>query len=340
MPSLWLLLTLPPLWRDVDAYFQLVFPPGAGTILLHGPLYCALNRVPLWLGYIASPSGHAISLDHFIQNTQLTDYGVFALIFLQHVAWVAAALYVITAMVVSAAARVCLAILFASQPLFYVLAHCVGSETASMILIFLLVGSGLRIFRNYPSPKLVDWVVFTTFLCLLVLTRHINAVLAAVLPVAAVLMLLGTVVHGGRPARTGEGSKADVGMAKRINVCLTSIALSVIALVWASAFTHLLCWQAGVKSRSKIGLTFLWRLNFLESLEPHTRDTLLSGIRSKCGLPDARRVVERLDLWLDQHHQWNPQQFLRERTADLWPGQGDAADYSRDLALNQMAYRS
>src|SRR5438067_13154661 len=96
-PSVWLLLAVPPLWRDVDAYNQTVLSPGMVTILLHGPLYCTLSRVPLWLGYLVSGAGPAVSLGHFIKHTHLTDAGVFALLFLQHAALCCAAVYLIGA---------------------------------------------------------------------------------------------------------------------------------------------------------------------------------------------------------------------------------------------------
>src|SRR5438552_8687728 len=85
-PSLWMFATLPPLWRDVDAYVQTVYPPSPDTILLHGPLYCAVSRIPLWLGYLATGSGPLVSLGRFIDHSQLTDAGVFGLIFAQHAA--------------------------------------------------------------------------------------------------------------------------------------------------------------------------------------------------------------------------------------------------------------
>ena len=94
-PSLWLMFSTPPVWRDSDAYVQTVYPLNAGTILAHGPLYCILSRVPLWLGYLTSGAGPMVWLDHFIKHTQLTDSGVFALIFVQHAALWWAALFLL-----------------------------------------------------------------------------------------------------------------------------------------------------------------------------------------------------------------------------------------------------
>ncbi len=134
-PSFWLLAAVPPLWRDSDAYVQTVFPLNAGTILSHAPLYCILSRVPLWLGYLISGAGPMVWLGRFIKHTQLTDSGVFALIFAQHAALWWAALFFINAVTTNLWSRLLLAIFFASHPLFYAFAHCIGSETLSMIII-------------------------------------------------------------------------------------------------------------------------------------------------------------------------------------------------------------
>src|SRR5262245_9071427 len=128
IPSVWLMLSVPPLWRGVDAYNQTVQPPGLVTILHHGPLYCALSRVPLWFGYLISRSGPAESLGYFVKHTQLTDAGVYSLVILQHGALWCGAVYLIYAIARTLLMRLFLAVLFASQSLFYAFAHCVGSE--------------------------------------------------------------------------------------------------------------------------------------------------------------------------------------------------------------------
>src|SRR5438552_17307201 len=122
--SLWLIAAVPPLWRDVEAYVQTVFPLNANTILLHAPLYCILSRVPPWLGYLTSGAGLPVRLGHFIKHTQLTDSGVFALVFAQHVALWWAALFFIHIITTHLWSRLLLALLLASPPLFSPLLHC------------------------------------------------------------------------------------------------------------------------------------------------------------------------------------------------------------------------
>ena len=174
VPSVWLMTTVPPLWRDVDAYIQVSAPPGPSTILLHGPLYCQLARVPLWIGYLTT--GGSMGLADFMKHPRLTDAGVALLLFLQHAGLWLTAFYLISALSSSLLVRTALAIFFASHPLFYAYAHCVGSETLSLILILLLVGVGLRMVAAYPALKVRWWLLAGLLLCCCILTRHINAV--------------------------------------------------------------------------------------------------------------------------------------------------------------------
>src|SRR5215475_12900938 len=221
-PSLWLLLLVPPLWRGVDAYNQTVLPPGLVTILHHGPLYCALSRVPLWFGYLISRSGPAESLGYFVKHTQLTDAGVYSLVILQHGALWCGAVYLIYAIARTLLLRLFLAVLFASQPLFYAFAHCVGSEALSMIVILLLAASGVRLMLRYPDIGARDWIIFTVFLAAASLTRHINCVIAAVLPLATT----GIMIERGLRRLAGDqnATAAKVQLPKAAKVWLMSIA--------------------------------------------------------------------------------------------------------------------
>src|SRR2546423_10141169 len=85
-PSAWMIATVPPLWRDVDAYIQLTQDPRITTFWGHGPAYGYVAKIPLFLGEqwerwrgiaVVAPEGGV---------SALTDTGVLLLIIAQHVA--------------------------------------------------------------------------------------------------------------------------------------------------------------------------------------------------------------------------------------------------------------
>src|SRR5215831_5753969 len=336
IPSLWLLISVPPLWRSVDAYNQTVRPPGLVTILLHGPLYCTLSRVPLWFGYLISGSGPAESLGHFIKHSQLTDAGVYLLVVLQHAALWCGAVYLIYAIASTLLLRLFLAVVFASQPLFYAFAHCVGSEALSMIVILLLAASSVRLMLRYPNIGARDWIIFTVLLAAASLTRHINCVLAAVLPTA---MLLVMIERGLRLLGEDQHAiaAAKVQFPKLAKAWLISVATGLIGLILATNVTHLLCWRARTPWRSTFGYTFIWRLNFLETMQPNQRQELLDIIASKCRLPESRQLLDLLGDWMNRNKLWDPGGFIQEAQFALTDPEMKFHSERFDRVLNEIA---
>jgi hypothetical protein len=336
IPSLWLMLSVPPLWRGVDAYNQTVRPPGMVTILLHAPLYCTLSRVPLWLGYLISRAGPAESLGHFINHSQLTDAGVYTLLALQHAALWCGAVYLIYAIARTLLLRLFLAVLFASQPLFYGFAHCVGSEALSMIVILLLAASGVRLMLRYPDTGARDWVIFTVLLAAASLTRHINCVLAVVLPITMTVIM----IERGLRLLVADRKAipaANFQFSKVWKIWLISIATGLIGLFCATSVTHLLCWRARTPWRSTFGYTFLWRLNFLKTMEPPARRTLLDLVASKSRLPESHQLLELLGNWIDRNKYWEPGAFIQEAHSDVSDSEMKYHGEKFDRALNEIA---
>jgi len=187
-PSIWMLSVIPPLWRDVDAYVQVTQPPGLGTILQWGPLYCFVARIPLYFGYAIGcvGAGAPLPTPSFLIHPILTDLGVFLLLLSQHVSLCIATFYLIAVTTRLFWVRLTLAVAWAVNPLFYTFAHCVGSETLGMILLLPVGATGLRIYSIslqgtwegmasfrysfmalYPDPayqRHSGWVAATQFL--------------------------------------------------------------------------------------------------------------------------------------------------------------------------------
>lgn len=251
LPSLWLLTTVPPLWRDVDAYVQLTSPPNQNTILLHGPLYCELARVPLWLGHFAT--GGSVRFARFLKQPQLTDAGISILLLLQHAGFWLAAFYLIAGISSSLAVRVVLALFIASHPIFYGFAHCVGSETLSMILILLLAGIGLRIVAAFPAVPWHQWLLAGLVLFCAILTRHINAVLIGLFPLTILLLMVA------REWRFWRERAVKVPGAphwpKYLRVFGASLAVGLVAFFLSGGYVHLLCRKARIRrGRNSVSL--------------------------------------------------------------------------------------
>lgn len=281
-----------------------------------------------------------VRFGRFIKHTQLTDSGVFALIFVQHVALWWAALFFINTTTTSLWSRLLLAIFFASHPLFYAFAHCIGSETLSMIIILLLAATGLHIVTRYPNILMRDWILFGALLCGAILTRHINGVLVALLPITIFLITLVQSLHNSLACRRAP-SAINFTFGRSARVWCTSVVAGLIALLLATSVTHWLCWQAHIHYRSKIGYTFVWRLNFINQVPPGSRDQFLAAAASRCQLPETRQLLMRLAERFRENQPWEPPVFHREAQASFAaPGGkfGKSEDEKYDRSLNEMAY--
>jgi hypothetical protein len=335
-PSIWLLMTVPPLWRDIDAYIQLTWPPGPSTILLHGPLYCAIARLPLWLGYLGTHTSSPISFQDFMRHPRLTDVGIYILVWLQHVGLWIGLTWLLAAISASILVRTVLAIFCASQPIFYAFAHCVGSETLSMIEIIFLVGMGLRIVTDYPKVNAGKWFVAGGILICCVLTRHINALLAVLLPLAVVLSAF---VRWLKPnfRRNKERIVPRFELARHARLLTTSIAVGLAAILLANGATRIFCRSARIRYRSEMGFTFLWRLNFLQSMSSPARHHLLDAVAAKTKMPESRTLLSLISASIDQNRSWHPEEFAHSARAALTSPTAKSSGDRFDRALDEVA---
>jgi hypothetical protein len=329
--------TIPPLWRDVDAYNQLTLHPLITTFWGHAPAYNYVVKIPLflgeqwerWRGILLAPPASG--------SSQLTDTGVWLLIIAQHLALCGAAFYFIRSVAASFWVRLVLAVIWASNALFYTFAHCVGSETLGLILLVAMVGKGLRLIKTRSEPRWADWYLFAIGLCLCLLSRHVNGLLIVLLPATFLLRwtqnrISSRFAAGDRQLRW----RRRIG-SRLFQQAMIALGTGVACLVIANSLTYGLARKTRFHPHSRIGYTFLWRLQFLKALPPAQRDALLKKVIARTRSPEARQLV----TLLGQMHEEGEAPVARTFTARaiplLFPSERVVPWEKLDIALNQMA---
>jgi hypothetical protein len=314
--------TIPPLWRDVDAYNQVTNSPLVATFWGHAPAYCYVARVPLLVGEQferlcgIAPAGSPSA------STHLTDSGVWLLIVAQHLGLCGAAFSFINAISKLFWVRLALALTWAGNALFYTFAHCVGSETLSMVLVIFVVVRALRLVQSRSEPQWKEWYVFAIGLCLCILSRHVNLWLILLLPVAFLL----------------SWAQTRTSAARHLRQAIIAIAIGVACFAIAGSVTQGLARKTRFHPHSRIGFTFLWRLEFLKTLRPEARAALLHKVTARTQSAETRNLIALLGQVQEEGASFNAGAFLR-RAAQLLFRDNEVIPWEKlDGALNQMAY--
>jgi len=333
-PSAWMIATVPPLWRDVDAYNQLTRAPLLATYWGHAPAYCYAAKIPLFLGEQWERCRGITSPKTEIGSTPLTNSGVGLLIFAQHLALCGAAFYFIIAISQVFWIRLVPTLAWASNALFYTFAHCVGSETLSVILVVLLVGKGLRLIRSRDEPPWLDWYIFAVVLCLCLLSRHINLWLIFLLPVAFFLSpAQNRAASGNGPQRWRRWLGAG-----NFHQAVIALAIGLACLAIGNLVTRDLARKTKVHIHSRIGYTFLWRLHFLKKLSPPARIALLQKVSARTHSNEAHQLVTLLGQMHEEGADLDTEPFTKRAIPLLFPNETIVPWEKLDIALNQMAY--
>jgi hypothetical protein len=336
-PSVWMLSVIPPLWRNVDAYFQVTEPPGPATILQWGPLYCFVARIPLYFGYAIDcvRAGVPFPAPAFFIHPILTDSGVFVLLLSQHVALCSVAFYLIVVVSRLFWVRLALAVVWAANPLFYTFAHCVGSETLSMILLLLVGATGLRIMRHPRKVPGKEWLLFGILVWLCILTRHINATLAGLIPLAFFLLSAHRLIliPFTRSQLLGRWRRLQARQA--LQKATLAIAVGISCIVLANVSARGLCHAVQIPYHSTVGFTFLFRLKFLAGLPAERRNQLLDKVAKNTDSADVKKIISLLrDAFPNETANWDVMAFKKKVQASLFPPQTDPREEKFYLALN------
>jgi hypothetical protein len=267
LPSLYLLLVYPPIWKDVDALGQLIWKAGWANILHYPPLYCFTGRIPFWAGdsILALLSGQAVSAPNLFAEQHPTWLGIELLIIAQH-----AGLILALTLLVRTAARgplgrgvITLACIAASS--LYAQQQCAGSEAPAVTAIILLTVAGLWVYRRKTS--LTGWIVFTITLLVAFGTRHINYLFVLWLP----LVILGDLLWSlwrGRRILTPDLTKLGI-----------AVACGAFALLADTLIVRTMIAAAGEPYRTDLGFVLIDRAtSFLYKLSDSERAALVEKL--------------------------------------------------------------
>jgi hypothetical protein len=337
-PSIWMLSVIPPLWRDVDAHIQVAHPPGPGTILHYGPLYPFIARIPFYLGHAIGcvKAGAPLPTPAFLIHPVLSDSGVFALLLSQHAALCCSSFYLIMLTSRLFWIRLVVAVAWVTNPLFYTFAHCVGSETLSMILLLLVGATGLKIIRRRRSVPRKEWLLFGILLWLSILARHINAVLAGLMPLTFIILaayhsIIAPLAWSQLLARWRRL------MAKQaLQKATIAFTVGISCIVVANASVLVLCQEARIPYYSTAGFTFLFRLKFLGELSPEKRNQLLDEVMRHTASADVKKFISLLrNAFPSQDRNWDVMAFIKRAQESLFTRKSDPQGQKFHVLLNR-----
>jgi hypothetical protein len=317
-PSVWMIVTIPPLWRDVDAYLQLTEDPRVATFWGHAPAYCYVAKVPL---FVANQFRHSSEV-----VAGLTDRGVQLLIVTQHLGLAAAVFYFIRAVSSVFWVRLVLVLAWASNPLSYTYAHCVGSESLSMILVVVLALKALRLIRSQGDPPWIDWYVFAIVLCVCILSRHLNLCLLVLVPATFFLLWVKSRFRGLQLSR------------QYFHQTMIALLIGIACLAVAGSLTRGLARKTKLHPHSRLGYTFVWRLRFLNELPPDQRSDLLQQVTARTKRPETRKLISLVEQIEQEGSELNAGTLMQRATRLLYSGKKDIPWEELDEALNDMAF--
>jgi hypothetical protein len=334
-PSLYIFLTLPPLWRDADAFNEIaaIFAPRG--IIHYLPGYCFGGRLIVFAGSIVSSllSGHGFPYLS-ISATPLTDPGISTLIVVQHLFLVLSLFYTVRTFSDKFPFRVLFAVAFALTPWLYIYANCIGTEAFSNPLVYLIAAFGWNCFKKRELNRRKILIYFGLLLSA-ALTRQINGLLAAGLPIA-LLPLAGKELLF-RDAAVGANGQSTFRYTREF---LIFVVVGLSAIGTSLLVQQTMCGLFRVPFRSTFGETFSYRMSYLEGMPQPERTAVLARISTKLDDPVVTEAFDALNRSLNQGAGWT-NMFLYYKIDEILIRSGFNETQRRtcqvDLKLNRIA---
>ena len=336
LPSIYVLLTLPPLWRDSDGFNEVASTFAPKGIIHWLPGYCLGARlILLGAGIVGSLlGGHGIPYLS-ISITPLNNVGIYTLIVVQHLFLVFSLLCGVNTFSSHFLLRAVFSAFLALTPWIYIYANCIGSEAFSNPLVYLILAYGWKCLRaNEFSRERV--LLYFVLLVGAALTRQINALFAALLPLALLPPTMGELIQSGARSYCSD-RQSRFYSGRRV---LIFIVIGLCAIGTSVVVQQGMCWLFRVPFRSTFGETFEWRLSYLNGLSEEERTKIIDQISTRLGDPVTTEALEALNRSLNQGDNWTDM-FLFYKIDEILVRSGfsdmQLRTWQVDLKLNRIA---
>jgi len=271
-----LLLKCPPLWRDYDGLIQISNRPNDMTILQYPPAYPFFSRMHIYAAEIISGwVHHTKTAIHIRKAVTLNDAGIYALIVSQQILLALALTYFTLVCALGWKGRLLVVLLLLSNAAIFLPAQLISTEALSQSLLVLFITLGFRLFR---AERLAVWNCAAYALCLygLIMTRHANAVFAALLPLCYFLAGLGGSCGGRTRAWKLAALLAVIGFASIEASDLT---------------TRLLCQIFDVEYREISARGTSEKLGFVDHMTAPEREAFLTQLQAQTSDPIIKEAI-------------------------------------------------
>jgi hypothetical protein len=337
LPSLYLLLTLPPLWRDTDGFNEIASTFAPKGIIHWLPGYCFFGRLVMIGGGIVGNllTGHGLPYLS-IGTPELSDFAIYTLLIAQHLFLVYSLFFVVKTLTNRFSLRLLFSVFLAVTPWLYLFAQCIGTEAFSNPLVCLIAAYGWICLRTAELP-VRHLIVFFLLLLAAALTRHINLMLVCLVPLA----FLGPAIVRTFFPETTQSEPKSVSRFRAWRKLAIYGCLGVAVAVASIGVQQTMCWMFGVPYRSTFGVTFEWRLNYLNALPPNERNAILEKVSNKVNDPVVTEAIHDLEQSMDRKDNDRHDGFLYERIDDILSRSGETGLqrhlFEIDSRLNRVA---
>jgi len=336
LPSLYVLFTLPPLWRDTDGFNEIASTFAPKGIIHWLPGYCFVARLLMIVaGAVGSfVSGHGLPYLS-LGTPELSDIGIYSLLVVQHLFLIYSLFFVVRTLTNLFFLRLLFAFFFALTPWLYLFAQCIGTEAFSNPLVCLIAGYGWICLRT-PDLQLRRLILLFLLLLAAALTRHINLGLICLVPIALVVPAIMQTFFANETFSQTQATRHFRGWRKLFVYGCLGVGIAIASI----GIQQTMCWFFRVPYRSTFGVTFEWRLDYLNTLPADQRNTILRRVSAKVNDPIVTEAIRDLIQAMDRKEN-RGYGFLYDRMDEILSQEGPTSlqqhTFEIDSKLNRVA---